>query len=292
MNWKDKGRLFARKLMHLSLLREVLRRLSMAGFLPPAIWKRLPVEVVFPVKLPDGRSFFYSATPNDVIARALYWRGLKDWESETIPVFYKMAQSAQIVLDIGANTGFYTLLACTANPNARVIAFEPVPRVYEKLMEHIRINHFDGRCEAHRMAVSNFVGTAQMHVPFGDLPTSASLNTDGFRGFSGILVEVPVTTVDAVMGDQPVDLAKIDVEGFEPQVLEGMRMTLRRFRPALFIECLPDGPYREVEEILKNLGYQIYLLSHNGPIQVEQVVPRRVYHENFLFIHPEGRIKI
>jgi len=87
MNWKDKGRLFARKLMHLSLLREVLRRLSMAGFLPPAIWKRLPVEVVFPVKLPDGRSFFYSATLNDVIARALYWRGLKDWESETIPVF-------------------------------------------------------------------------------------------------------------------------------------------------------------------------------------------------------------
>lgn len=292
MNWKDKGRLFARKLMHLSLLREVLRRLSMTGFLPPAIWKRLPVEVVFPVKLPDGRSFLYSATPNDVIARALYWRGLKDWESETIPVFYKTAQSAQIVLDIGANTGFYTLLACTANPNARVIAFEPVPRVYEKLMEHIRINHFDDRCEAHRMAVSNFVGTAQMHVPFGDLPTSASLNTDGFRGFSGILVEVPVTTVDAVMGDKPVDLAKIDVEGFEPQVLEGMRMTLRRFRPALFIECLPDGPYREVEEILKNLGYQIYLLSHNGPIQVEQVIPRRIYHENFLFIHPEGRIKI
>ena len=292
MNWKDKGRLFARKLMHLSLLREALRRLSMAGFLPPAIWKRLPVEVVFPVKLPDGRSFFYSATPNDVIARALYWRGLKDWESETIPVFYKMAQSAQIVLDIGANTGFYTLLACTANPNARVIAFEPVPRVYEKLVEHIRINHFDDRCEAHRMAVSNFVGTAQMHIPFGDLPTSASLNTDGFRGFSGTLVEVPVTTVDAVMGDKPVDLAKIDVEGFEPQVLEGMRMTLRRFRPALFIECLPDGPYREVEEILKNLGHQIYLLSHNGPIQVEQVVPRRVYHENFLFIHPEGRTKI
>jgi len=292
MNWKDKGRLFARKLMHLSLLREVLRRLSMAGFLPPAIWKRLPPEVVFPVKLPDGRSFFYSATPNDVIARALYWRGLKDWESETIPVFYKMAQSAQIVLDIGANTGFYTLLACTANPNARVIAFEPVPRVYEKLMEHIRINHFDDRCEAHRMAVSNFVGTAQMHVPFGDLPTSASLNTDGFRGFSGTLVEVPVTTVDAVMGDKPVDLAKIDVEGFEPQVLEGMRMTLWRFRPALFIECLPDGPYREVEEIFKNLGYQIYLLSHNGPIQVEQVIPRRMYYENFLFIHPEGRIKI
>ena len=292
MNWKDKGRSFARKLMRLSLLRETLRMLSLAGFLPPAIWKRLPVEVVFPVKLPDGRSFFYSATANDVIARALYWRGLKDWESETIPVFYRLAQSAEIVLDIGANTGFYTLLACTANPRARVIAFEPVPRVYEKLLEHIRLNHFEDQCEVYQIAVSNFIGTAQMHIPLGDLPTSASLNPKGFRGFDGILLEVPVTTVDAVVGEKPVDLAKIDVEGFEPQVLEGMQHTLQRSHPTLFIECLPDGPYGRVEEILKDLGYQIYLLSHKGPIQVDRVIPRRMYYENFLFIHPKGRIKI
>ena len=88
------------------------------------------------------------------------------------------------------------------------------------------------------------------------------------------------------------DLAKIDVEGFEPQVLKGMRTTLQRFRPALFIECLPDGPYREVEEILKNLGYQSYLLSREGPIQVERVTPSRMYHENFLFVHPERSIKV
>jgi methyltransferase, FkbM family len=220
----------------------------------------------------------------------LYWRGLKEWESETIPVFYKLAQSVQIVLDIGANTGFYTLLACTANPRAQVVAFEPVPRVYEKLVEHVRINHFDDRCEIYQMAVSNSVGTAQMHIPLGDLPTSASLNAKGFRGFDGILMQVPVTTIDTMMEERPVDLAKIDVEGFEPQVLKGMRTTLQRFRPALFIECLPDGPYREVEEILKNLGYQSYLLSREGPIQVERVTPSRMYHENF--VHPERSIKV
>jgi len=292
MDWKDKGRSIARQLMRISILREVLRMLSLAGFLPPPIWKRLPVEVVFPVKLPDGRSFLYSATPNDVIARALYWRGLEDWESETIPVFYRLAQSAEIVLDIGANTGFYTLLACTANPRARVIAFEPVPRVYEKLLEHIRLNHFEDRCEAYQIAVSNFVGMAEMHIPLGDLPTSASLNPEGFRGFDGVLRQVPVTTIDAVVGERTVDLAKIDVEGFEPQVLEGMQMTLQRFRPALFIECLPDGPYQQVEEMLKVQGYQIYALTRKGPVNVERVVPRRMHYENFLFTHPKGRIRI
>jgi len=292
MDWKDKGRSIARQLMRISILREVLRMLSLAGFLPSAIWKRLPVEVVFPVKLPDGRFFFYSATANDVIARALYWRGLRDWESETIPVFYRLAQSAEIVLDIGANTGFYTLLACTANPRARVIAFEPVPRVYEKLLEHISLNHFEDRCEVYQTAVSNFVGTAKMHIPPGDLPTSASLNPKGFRGFDGILQQVPVTTIDAVVGERTVDLVKIDVEGFEPQVLEGMQMTLQRFRPALFIECLPDGPYQQVEEMLKVQGYQIYALTRKGPVNVERVIPRRMHYENFLFTHPEGRIRI
>jgi len=292
MDWKDKGRSIARQLMRISILREVLRMLSLAGFLPSAIWKRLPVEVVFPVKLPDGRFFFYSATANDVIARALYWRGLRDWESETIPVFYRLAQSAEIVLDIEANTGFYTLLACTANPRARVIAFEPVPRVYEKLLEHISLNHFEDRCEVYQTAVSNFVGTAKMHIPPEDLPTSASLNPKGFRGFDGILQQVPVTTIDAVVGERTVDLVKIDVEGFEPQVLEGMQMTLQRCRSALFIECLPDGPYQQVEEMLKVQGYQIYALTRKGPVNVERVIPRRMHHENFLFIHPKGRIRL
>jgi FkbM family methyltransferase len=278
--------------MRISPLRKVLRRLSLTGLLPPQIWKRLPVEGIFPVILPDGRSFFYFASANDGIARALYWRGLRYWESETIPVFYRLAQSAGTILDIGANTGFYTLLGCTANPGARVISFEPVPRVYEILMEHIRLNRLEYRCEVYQMAVSNFIGTGQMHIPVGDVPTSASLNPEGFRGFDGMLVEVLVTTIDAVIGERPVDLAKIDVEGFEPQVLEGMRCTLKRSHPSLLIECLPDGPYQQVEEILMGLGYQIYALTREGPLQVERVVPRRMYHENFLFIHPEKGFQV
>lgn len=292
MDWKDKGRLIARRLTKFSTLRAILRKLSLAGFLPAAVWKRLPVEGVFPVILPDGRSFLYSATPNDVIARALFWRGLKAWESETIPVFFRLARSAQLILDIGANTGFYTLLACAANPTAQVISIEPVPRVYQKLLEHLQLNHFEDRCEVYRLAVSNFVGTAHMHVPYGDIPTSASLNPSGFRGYDGELIEVSVTTVDAIVGKRQVDLVKIDVEGFEPQVLEGMQNTLKSSYPSLFIECLPDGPYQQVEEILSNFGYHIYALTRKGPVRVAHVIPRRMFYENFLFIHPTRGIQI
>ncbi len=134
MDWKDKGRYVLQRMMRISALREPIRKLARTGVLPPAIWKRLPVEGIFSVVLPDGRSFLYSATANDGIARALYWRGLEHWESESIPVFYRLARSARLVLDVGANTGFYTLLACAANDDCRVLSFEPVPRVLRNFL--------------------------------------------------------------------------------------------------------------------------------------------------------------
>lgn len=94
------------------------------------------------------------------------------------------------------------------------------------------------------------------------------------------------------MGDRRVDLAKIDAEGFEPYVLEGMQRILKSSYPQLFIECLPDGPYRLVEEILRDFGYQIYALTQGGPVRVSRLIPRRMFHENFLFLHPERGIQI
>lgn len=142
------------------------------------------------------------------------------------------------------------------------------------------------RVELYRYAVSNFVGTSKFHVPYADIPTSGSLNPQGFRGYSGRVIEVEVTTVDQVVGNSTVDLVKIDVEGFEDKVLEGMENTLLRSKPSLIIECLPDGPYKKVEVILKHFGYQVYKLSLKGPKMAKRVQPRRD-HENFLFIHPD-----
>lgn len=259
--------------------------MARAGLLPDAVWRRLPVEGIFRVNLPMGGSFLYSATPNDGIARALFWRDLKEWERETIPIFYRIAKYARCVVDVGANTGFYTMLACAANPESRVIAFEPVPRVYAKLCEHIRLNGWESRCDLRCEAVSDTVGTTKFHVPLGDVPTSASLHLEGFRGIRGILMDVPTTTLDLALGTQPVDLVKIDVEGFEDKVLEGMQRVLASSAPTLVVECLPDGPFQRVEEILAGLGYRFYHLRGSGPVPVQRIIPdNRMEHQNFLCV--------
>lgn len=264
--------------------RAPLRRLTRSGLVPEAIWKRLPVDQMFPVALRDGSSFRYTATPGDGIGRILYWRGLPRFEAETMSVFARLARGARRTLDIGANTGTFTLVACAVNPAVRVVAFEPVPRTHRRLLDHVALNGWVSRCEVRGEAVSDRTGVTRFHVPDEELPTSASLHHQGFRGHPGTLIEVPVTTIDeACPGWTDVDLVKIDVEGFEDKVLEGMRGLLAASSPTLIVECNPDGPYRGVEAILRPLGYRFFHLRSRGPVAVERIVPdARERHRNYL----------
>lgn len=273
-DWKNLVRGTLRATTALAPVRVPLRGLTRAGLLPPAVWRRLPVDEKFPVTAPSGERFYYHATPHDVIGRQLYWRDLKHWEAETTAVFYTLAKQARLTLDVGANTGVFALLACAANPRGRVIAFEPVPQVYRKLAENIQINAWGDRCVARPEAVSNFIGKTQFHIPTEDVPTSGSLNTEGFRHFKGELVEVPVTTLDAVCPPgQRVDLMKIDVEGFEHLALDGARRVLAESAPTLILECLPDGPCEAMNAILSEYKYRFFHLRHDGPAAAPKITP-------------------
>ena len=229
---KNAGRRAVRLAMRPGLVRAPLRAASKGGVLPFAIWSRLPVETAFEVNYPHGITFSYLPTAYDGIGRQLYWAGEHFWEHETVEVFCRLARRARRVLDIGANTGTYSLIACAAHPDTMVTAFEPVPRIRAQLSAAVELNGFTGRCEVRCDAVSCECGTARFHVPAEALPTSSSLHPDGFRGLEGEHIEVPLTSIDALLAEEDaVDLVKIDVEGFEHSVLQGMERTLHQHRP-------------------------------------------------------------
>jgi len=169
MTQKDSVRRLLRKSMTRSWVRNPLHTLTQASILPSSIWRRLPVETNFKISLPEGGSFVYSAVANDAIGRSLFWRGLRDWESETVPIFCRYARRSRLVLDIGANTGVYSLLACAANPHSEVISYEPVPQICHRLSENIALNGWEERCEVRNEAVSDIAGKAELHVPYGGM---------------------------------------------------------------------------------------------------------------------------
>mgnify|MGYP005834940113 CR=1 FL=1 len=271
--FRDSVRRALRKATAYRAIRVVLRKLTLTGRIPPGIWKRLPIEATFTVVITPDSRFRYSSVANDQIGRALYWRGWKGYEPETVEPFYRFARTATRVLDIGANTGFYSLLACAANPLSEVISFEPLPRVYERLVTNIRANGWEHRCCARCEAVSNVEGMARFHVPAGDVPVSGSLSEKGFRGYTGELIDVRVTAIDAVCCEGRVDLVKIDAENFENRVLEGMQHVLAASRPEIIVECNVDGPFSEVQEILKGFDYRFFHLRSDGPEPVDRIVP-------------------
>ena len=158
---------------------------------------------------PCGLSLKYELGSQDAVSASL-WCGPRNFEPEMIPAFVGFARNARGVLDIGANTGLYSMLACAANRESRVMAWEPVPYLFKKMTANIALNGFSEQCDLRPNALSDNNGHATLYVPVDT--TMASLNpAHGNHATKPIDVMVE-TADDAIPKDFPVDLIKLDVE--------------------------------------------------------------------------------
>jgi FkbM family methyltransferase len=183
------------------------------------------------------------------------------WEPGNIQFFFDQIsrQSSPLVLDIGASTGSFSLLA-KFHP-MRVVAFEPVPEVYEVLSENVRLNGLEGRVETRRLALSSADGTGVLKVPLDEHTGLSTLGTPT-RFKRWCEVEVVTCRLDS-LGLMP-DFIKIDVEGWELEVVRGGCETLSRLRPPLLMESAIgnlrpgirfDYQAGELESLLRSYGY-------------------------------------
>lgn len=249
-------RTFARALVHVQP--DLLGRVSEA------------FEGIFRMR-PCGFSLKYELGPRDSVGNRLLWCGPRNFEIGTLSTFAELARKARGVLDIGANTGLYAMIACAANRDSQVIAWEPVPYLFKKLEANIALNGFTHRCELRPNALSDVGGRSTLYVPMDT--TMASLNpTFGNHQTSPVDVRVE-TADDSVPSDFRVDLIKLDVESFEYQVMCGMRGILTRHRPALLFECLPTTPSEPIEKLLSDLGYRLHQLTSSGPVAIKRIIP-------------------
>ncbi|NKY41617.1 FkbM family methyltransferase, partial [Cellulomonas septica] len=169
-----------------------------------------------------------------------------------------------VVVDVGANTGVYSLLAASTR-GTTVHAFEPYPPVAAMLRENVRLNAFRGRVRVVEAAVTDVEGTVDLWVPpaIGVVETSCSTDP-GFKGGEQERVEVRALTLDSYwrsIGSPPVSVVKIDVEGAEVRTLRGGRSLLAEARPWLLVEILEHAPFDELEDERRAAGYVDVRLS-------------------------------
>jgi FkbM family methyltransferase len=172
-----------------------------------------------------------------------------------------LVKPGMVVLDIGAYLGYYTLLAARAG--ARVYAFEPDPVTFSYLTRNARDNGVADRVTLLPLAVASRAGRAPFHL--AELPESNSL----FASSSSLrTIEVECVSLDDILDPGlTVDFIKIDVEGAELDVLQGMTRLLDRTRHRLVmvVECnarrqrAAGRSVRELIERLRDLGFAVMM---------------------------------
>lgn len=139
-------------------------------------------------------------------------------------------------LDIGANRGWFTLMAaCRVGPSGRVIAVEPDPRARRLLERTLHAND-----QLHNVTVVGKAAGRQPGTAAFVMTTEPALAHLHHRGIDvGATVQVEVDTVDNMMEEMGIgrlDVAKLDIEGAEVDALAGMTATLKRHRPIILVE--------------------------------------------------------
>lgn len=253
----------------------------------PLLARVAPRRGVAEALLPGGRVLRMGSRGDDEVASELFWRGWACHEPETARVFYELARSARVTLDIGAHVGYFALLAAHANPQGRVYAFEPLPRVRARLERNVALNGCNVSCEP--FALGSPRGTAEFFHVRNGIPSSSSLD----EGFMRSIVspgELTSSTVEVLEADDfvesrslvGVDLVKIDTETTEAAVLQGMLRTLRRDRPHIVCEVLDSEVGAALERVLEPLGYEYFVLTASGPMRREHIRAEEHW-RNFLF---------
>ncbi|WP_189343268.1 MULTISPECIES: FkbM family methyltransferase [unclassified Mesorhizobium] len=204
---------------------------------------------------------------------ALYPLYKRYFEAGPIDQLREFVPGGSLVIDVGANVGFFTLrFAEWVGDGGKVIAIEPEDQNYSGLISALEHAGFLGRVEALRVVAAAEPGTTFLEInPL--YPSDHKLSRNG--------TGVPVTavTLDGLLADKGARrpaLVKIDVQGAELLTLQGMMEILRFARPALFVELSDQGLNKfgasvlAVLRLLSDNGYEGYLLSRTGRRKASQ----------------------
>ena len=237
----------------------------------------------FPLR--DGKTFFYQSlsprlTPpeafvtaaleagfsmrldlRDAVQRRMYFYGDYDERYEA-RMIRRLLDDGEIFWDIGANIGYFSLLAAaTLQHSGRVIAFEPGQVAYARLVDNIGLNPFRN-ITTFNLAVTDREGEAALYLAAATADGCASL-----YGAGGEVTAREICRTVSLDGFVPShglpgpDFIKIDVEGAELFVLRGARQMLAASRPLVLVELKAETlaaagtDKREIQDLLAGYGY-------------------------------------
>lgn len=183
------------------------------------------------------------------------------FERELQPLFDRFAKPGAVCLDMGANLGYYTVRMAALG--AHVYAFEPDPFNFALLEKNVKENRLEEKVTLRRAACGSTCGSINIARELGTANYGAvHVACDGEQVSAAVEL---VRAADCVPPGVTVDFIKIDVEGFEPEALEGAREILERDHPAVLcgfdthaLEGYGKGAPARLMALMAGFGYTAY----------------------------------
>ncbi|MEM7353725.1 MAG: FkbM family methyltransferase [Acidobacteriota bacterium] len=244
--------------------------------MPHADWKqRIPVigrQAV--LDLGRDRSISLGHPDKCQISMQVFWRGGQlsaGADRLALEAALTLSRTAKTFLDIGSYTGLFALAVARTQPSIRSFAYEIVPENFLILYENVIENDLIERVVPRLCGLSSEAGslTVPAGIGLGLLASSIALDTRFDRG-----THIPLETLDQMhASDEGPFVLKLDVEGFELEILEGGQRLLEQTRPDMVCEVLRRAKRtREMQELLSDLGYRFFHITDEGYVERREIV--------------------
>lgn len=278
-------RIFSNRILNPIALKVVS---MLAAYFPKTSLNKVPVvgKVRFHYKF-DCEIFYLFSNGDDSIVSEHYFSST-GFESASMEIFVALSKTTKNILDIGANTGVYSIAAAVNSRQSCVYAFEPVPRIFNRLNYNIKLNNLVN-VHTESLLISDQKGEQKLYIPNGAITTSAS-SSKGFRACKEVISVDALTVDDFVERNElsSVGLMKIDTESTEPSVLKGALKTIKKKRPIILCEVLYGVTESRLHSVMDGLNYHYFWVCRDGLIEMKTIVGDAEYlFRNYIFVADE-----
>ena len=215
----------------------------------------------------------------------------RPYEEETSDILIDNLKKDDTFIDVGANNGYFSLLASTlVGKKGRVFAFEPNPRAINKLKKSIKLNKFKN-IKAFNIALGSRNTIKKLYLSTIEDGLNSFVNKQDTKGF----IKSQIKKLDSLNIKNKIDFIKIDVEGYELDVLKGSKRVLMYNNPIIIFEYNPGitGVYEHFNEIIKFLdllGFEVHDITSQGLSARIESVKDLSYKQTNLLAYKKGLV--
>lgn len=170
------------------------------------------------------------------VSRRFFWNNC--YEKKTLDLWSKLSKkiNGNIILDIGAHTGVYSLCSSVSNKSNTVLSFEPFFMNYARMSTNFKINNLNPN-NLFMFAVGNNNQMTKIKINTNIHFLSSGGSIMGKEGFELPVQEISIDNFIKNEDKSKIGIVKIDVEGYEPNVINGFREIMNLSHPIIFFEC-------------------------------------------------------